>query len=235
MHVIYKITNKKNNKHYIGQSKNPHQRWYRHKAQSRYPKQVIHFAMAKYGLSNFDFAVLEEVENQEEANLKEEFWACEYNSYFPYGYNIAKCGNCKPLTEDIKQKISNTQKGRKVSFCKRAKISRALKGKGLTLEHRKAISEGLKNSEVENKGQFKKGNLPKSGFQKGNKPWNYGKSGYKVPAISEARKGKTKYTKEQVICMKNLKLDGYSYRFIAKKFNTVHTYVKKLINLYGDI
>jgi len=65
-------------------------------------------------------------------------------------------------------------------------------------------------------------------------PWNAGKSGYKVPAISKAKKGKTKYTTEQILYMKKLKSQNVSYRAIAKEFGTSHTYVKRLIETYGD-
>lgn len=244
-HSIYRITNKVNGKHYVGQTKNVRNRWNRHKelqkkandANYKYRKfiQVIHYALAKYGLENFEFVVVEEVETQEQANDREEHWARELNSYAPSGYNVTKCGEHKALSEETKRKISEAQKGRKVPKHRKQQISKTLTGRTLSEEHKQVISEGMKNSEVENTGQFQKGQkAPAKAFKKGHVPWNTGKSGYKVPAISKAKTGKTKYTTEQILYMKKLKSQGESYRAIAREFGTAHTYVKKLIETHGD-
>ena len=66
MKGIYKITNKINNKSYIGYSNNIERRWQEHMAryncQQEYNK-VLYKAIRKYGLSNFSFEVIEETEN----------------------------------------------------------------------------------------------------------------------------------------------------------------------------
>jgi group I intron endonuclease len=65
---IYKITNKINNKCYIGQSTNIEERWKAHKKKAfsgneesnkEYNK-ALYKAFRKYGIDNFDFSVLEE-------------------------------------------------------------------------------------------------------------------------------------------------------------------------------
>ena len=60
--AIYKITNKINNKCYIGQSNNPMQRWKSHKSHTNIGddigKSAIHDAMRKYGIENFEFSII---------------------------------------------------------------------------------------------------------------------------------------------------------------------------------
>ena len=62
MKAIYKITNKINNKCYIGQSNNPMQRWKRHKyhatSSDDIGKSAIHDALRKYGINNIEFSIL---------------------------------------------------------------------------------------------------------------------------------------------------------------------------------
>ena len=56
---VYKITNKLNNKIYIGQSVNIERRWKEHICDNR-KNSLIHLAIQKYGKDNFDFEVIEE-------------------------------------------------------------------------------------------------------------------------------------------------------------------------------
>ena len=66
MGYIYKITNKVNNKSYIGQTTRDDVtiRWKEHiKNSKREERMVIYRAFRKYGIDNFLFSVLEECEN----------------------------------------------------------------------------------------------------------------------------------------------------------------------------
>ena len=75
---IYKITNTVTGDFYIGSSKNVKHRWESHKWQSSWKKQPnnpMYLDMQKYGLDNFAFEILAEVE---ECSLKEkEQWFIE--------------------------------------------------------------------------------------------------------------------------------------------------------------
>lgn len=86
MKGIYKITNKINNKSYIGYSNNIERRWQEHmtryNCQQEYNK-VLYKAIRKYGLSNFSFEVIEETENLQE---REKYWIKYYDT-FNHGYN----------------------------------------------------------------------------------------------------------------------------------------------------
>lgn len=95
---IYKITNKQNNKCYIGQTIRPvEQRWNRHKNDAINNKLDTHFARAirYYGPENFLVEVIDIATSQEELTKKEQYWIQYYNTTIN-GYNetdaIDKCG-----------------------------------------------------------------------------------------------------------------------------------------------
>lgn len=56
--IIYKWTNKKNCKKYIGQTVNPRKRYLQHYNAERADSQMIDRAILKYGPKNFDYTVL---------------------------------------------------------------------------------------------------------------------------------------------------------------------------------
>ena len=90
MGYIYKITNKINNKVYIGQTKNLIKyRWQHHLWKANHPEQLdtdypLYRAMRKYGIQNFS---IEEIEQTNDLNIKEKYWIKYYNSVTPNGYN----------------------------------------------------------------------------------------------------------------------------------------------------
>lgn len=89
---IYKITNKINGKIYIGQSKNPKQRFNQHIKEKR--NSSIHNAIKKYGKNNFIFEIIEgPIENY---NEREIYWIKYYNSY-KLGYNNTLGGDEPPI------------------------------------------------------------------------------------------------------------------------------------------
>ena len=114
---IYKITNKLNNKVYIGQTiQKPIERFYQHcakKCDKYILNMVIHKAIFKYGKDNFTFEVIEEVPKQQ-LNEREEYWIKYYNSYTD-GYNSTKGGQKgnKPFKNiDNKTIIEQYQQGK---------------------------------------------------------------------------------------------------------------------------
>lgn len=95
---IYKITNKINNKVYIGKSSNIENRWKYHKIRYTYDKdynKVLYKAFRKYGLENFIFEVIEEMDEEiynKFANNREEYWITYYDS-IKNGYNSTSGGD----------------------------------------------------------------------------------------------------------------------------------------------
>ena len=97
MKAIYKITNKLNNKCYIGQSNNPTERFKKHKWQAISAedkgKSAIHDALREVGIENFTFEIIGWYEDY---NEKEKYYIKYYNSLVPNGYNIMAGGEEPP-------------------------------------------------------------------------------------------------------------------------------------------
>jgi group I intron endonuclease len=138
---IYILTNKINNKKYVGQTTQKiNRRLKRHELSNE--NQFIHKAIKKYGWNNFK---------------KFYFWCPEFLLDFfekvlikilntivdnKKGYNLTYGGNSKKhLSENVKLKISKFNKGKKISEEQKVKISKARKGIVFTEEHKKNISK----------------------------------------------------------------------------------------------
>lgn len=97
---IYKLTNLKNNKIYIGQSINIKNRWNQHKNIKN--NTVISRAIFKYGWDNFKKEVIEYCKKKE-LNEKEIYWINFYNCLIPRGYNVSLGGQNTSNLEKIKR------------------------------------------------------------------------------------------------------------------------------------
>ena len=109
MGVIYKLTNLKNKKIYVGQTIQFEKRMNHH----RHSKQPgVDAAIRKYGWENFSVEILEECP-EEMLDEREIFWIAELNSMFPNGYNLTSGGNAKRIvSEATRAKLSAIGKGR---------------------------------------------------------------------------------------------------------------------------
>ena len=111
MHYLYRITNTVKSKVYIGQTINPASRWYRHKADSAYPKQVLHFAIKKYGNENFIFEVIACCLTQDNANYLEIELIKQYDSRNQKkGYNINEGGFGGKLSDEAQKRATESRK-----------------------------------------------------------------------------------------------------------------------------
>lgn len=91
---IYKITNKVNNKVYIGQTRyTVESRWRQHlkNYNIEHRKQPLYMAFDKYGIENFEVEQVEEV-NVDKLDEREIFWIAKYDS-FKNGYNATIGGS----------------------------------------------------------------------------------------------------------------------------------------------
>lgn len=95
---LYKITNKINNKKYIGITNNIERRWGNEKSYPSNPKrrQIIQEAIHKYGAENFSFEILERNLSIEEAVEKEKRLIEELQTLRPNGYNLHPGGEYHP-------------------------------------------------------------------------------------------------------------------------------------------
>jgi group I intron endonuclease len=172
MGIIYKITNKINNKEYIGQSIHNDDKYY---GSGKYIKRAIE----KYGTENFEKEIIEECSN-DILDEREKYWINEYNT-FENGYNLTLGGQNgwmtgKKHTEETKEKISKKLKGENNPFY----------GKKHSDETKKKISNSIKESDEWNKKIKSKEHRNKlSKSQKGRKHTDETKR-----KISEINKGK---------------------------------------------
>ena len=104
---IYKITNIKNNKCYIGQSINIEKRFYAYKELACSGQPKIYNALKKYNINNFKFEIIFKLKkiNIELLNKLEIAYISYYNSN-KNGYNIQSGGKNSLHTIETKNKIS---------------------------------------------------------------------------------------------------------------------------------
>jgi group I intron endonuclease len=182
---IYKITNRVNGKIYIGSAKSVSHRLSEHKwylKNNNHENPHLQNAVNKYGLDNFDFSILEDVE-QSKLLEREQYYLDLYKSYEEEtGYNIrrkAKSNLGLKHSKETIRKISENNKGknlgkhlgkdnpffgkkhleetkqklrRKRSIETRKKISECRKGMHLSEETKRKMSQSLKGKKPWNKG-----------------------------------------------------------------------------------
>ena len=92
MNYIYCFENKKNHHKYVGQTNNIKTRYSAHKSQAFNPNSkdyncLFHKKIREYGLENFDFYIIEVIENndQEYVDSREVFWIKILNSWCRHG------------------------------------------------------------------------------------------------------------------------------------------------------
>lgn len=158
--IIYKITNIKTSKIYIGlTSVSLRERWTNHKSNCKNPDKytsALYCSMRKHGVENFSIEEIDRAETLEELNIKEKTYIKALNSLVPNGYNLDNGGgsqNCHPETRakisvtlkgrPIKNRMNGAPKGRPVSQERREQISKTLMGRS-----NKALYKGVMCSET---------------------------------------------------------------------------------------
>ncbi len=117
MQGIYCIINKLNNKRYVGSSKNIARRMdYHHKSLLRNNKHWnchLQSAWNKYGESSFDFLIIEEVSNETELNVREQYWMDFHRATErEFGYNLALRADRSQHSPETIAKMIKSRKGK---------------------------------------------------------------------------------------------------------------------------
>jgi hypothetical protein len=158
IYTIYKTTNLINDRYYIGvhKSKNPNDRYL---GSGRSIKESI----KKYGAANFNKEVLFTYDSYEAAYNKEAEIVTQELIDDPLSYNMTLGGRGgRSLSNDVKERIGNSNRGKKRSAELRKHMSESRKG-------RIPWNKGLKRSQV---------------------PWNKGLKGLSGTPCSEETKEK---------------------------------------------
>lgn len=142
MPFIYCITNQINGKQYVGKtSLTIQQRFMEHisdSQRSRYNKRPLYDAFNKYGISNFIVEKLEEVKNDEEACIREQYWIKKLGT-FHNGYNVTYGGDGKRLYDYEQlaksyQKHQSVKKVAEIFHCDEKPIRLACKEYGIQIQ-----------------------------------------------------------------------------------------------------
>lgn len=118
---VYKVTNKVNNKVYIGiTNKGAGARFKQHLFDAEHGSQYrFHRAIRKYGKENFEVSIIAFCDNADELKENEIKFISEYESMNPdKGYNMTEGGDGtfgRVCTLETRLKISEANKGKKVS------------------------------------------------------------------------------------------------------------------------
>lgn len=116
--IIYKITNLKNNKVYIGQTRQTlKQRLQRHFSRAKNEFKFNYClcnAIRKYGKNSFVAEVIDIADSKERLDELEIYWINKYNSLTPNGYNMTSGGggtSSYTHTDETKEIMSKKKRG----------------------------------------------------------------------------------------------------------------------------
>lgn len=173
---IYQITNKVNNKIYIGSSVNIEKRWREHKSDlknNRHHSKHLQRSWELHGSSAFEFTILEIVENSKLLLEREQHYLDNLKPYereigynncasasSPLGYkhseearsNMSKAKIGHKHSEETKRKMSKAHKGRVFTEESKRKMSKSATGRKASSEAKKKMSQSRKGREAWNKG-----------------------------------------------------------------------------------
>jgi group I intron endonuclease len=140
-HIIYKTTNIKTGKFYIGKHSTDN-------LEDGYLGSgiALNDSIKKYGIENFKREIIEFCQDPEHLSEREKYWIVSENSIIPNGYNISLGGKGgdnfthNPNKDVIREKMSINRKPRKATPEERERRSRMMIGKKLK-SHKKIQCE----------------------------------------------------------------------------------------------
>lgn len=158
---VYLIWHKPTGKCYVGQTvMTVAERMRSHRSKAKNAKKcnemAVTAAIRKHGWGEFDYAILEQCNDQDELNDTERYWINHYDSLAPNGYNIQAGGTLgvdaaaarerrrqsaigRALSDETKRKISEANKGKVVSDEAKAKMAAAKIGSSRSDETKEKI------------------------------------------------------------------------------------------------
>lgn len=147
---VYLITNKINDHKYVGGSVNIQERFRQHKNYNDVENSAIDKAIKKYGADNFTYQIITEL--PADWNIigeHEKYWIKFYNTFHDKKhYNLTNGGECFEFSQETKDKISKSRKGK---YCGEKNHNY---GKHLPKEVRNKISKSRKGRFVKEQNAF---------------------------------------------------------------------------------
>lgn len=136
LYCVYMHINKINGKRYIGQTKQSvERRWGGNGCNYKYCP-YFYRAIKKYGWNNFEHIIIQDNLTKEEANLLENLNIIAFNTINrDFGYNLTTGGEQPIYSEEAKQKMSESHKGKHLSEETKKKMSESQKGNTRTKDY----------------------------------------------------------------------------------------------------
>lgn len=214
MLYIYKFTNKITGKCYIGQTNNIEKRKRGHKSESFNPKAngynlPFHCAIRKYGWDNFDFKIIEEVNDEmgrDYLNEREMFFIDLFQSTIDkngYNYTYGGGGNSRPPLS-FEEKV------------KRSKVFSVEEVKDI----QQMLIDGYEYFEIKKKYSI----LTDSFLSNINNGWNFKREDLDYP-LCKVHTRFSKETKQQII--QDIK-DNVAYATISEKYGISPGYISMI-------
>ena len=176
MGYIYKITNIKNNKCYIGVTtkKDVNERWAQHKSSIKCGNgcPLLMKAFKKYGENSFKFEVIVMCFDEDVFKFEDEYIK-KYNSASPNGYNVAQGGKIgmsflgMKHSEETKKKIGEKSK----EYCNRPEVKERAREVAIEFNRAHNIAELQRKSEKWNKA-LEEGRIGNRGGKRDNETKN---------------------------------------------------------------
>lgn len=113
--VVYLITCLVSGKIYVGSAKNFYKRYLSYQQVWKRPKRAIDHALAKYGVDQFVFSIMETVEDSKNLVEREQSYLDSIQPFRDFGYNICPVAGSSlgtRRTEESRRNISNSLKGK---------------------------------------------------------------------------------------------------------------------------
>lgn len=150
---VYKITNQITGKEYVGfTTRSVEHRFKKHKSMV-YKKgcSALYRAMEKYGKENFTVQVLFTSEDLSELKKAESEYIISHRTLSPHGYNLTTGGEHPTITQEARNNLSKSMKGRKILW--KNKVSEGVKKLWENEEYR----ERQTKQRHEKRGKYRKG------------------------------------------------------------------------------
>lgn len=158
---VYKMTNVKNNKVYIGKTNDLNRRLEEHldvvkRGVGSKDYYIIHAAINKYGIENFIIEIIEVCEIEKISFEREIYFVALYKSNIhrygsDFGYNMTDGGEGptgRKASQETRKKLSESHKGYIMPEWQKKKISESNKGKIVSEETRKKLSQSKKGRKL---------------------------------------------------------------------------------------
>jgi len=166
MQGIYKISNSKNGKFYIGSSKDLKYRWEQHLwmlKNNRHDNIHLQRAWNKDGSEAFSIELVEAVEDVDKLFEVEQGWLDRLDYGLVYNMNRAAQGRRGvPMSEEHKAKISAALKGRVMSEAQKKLLSEIKKARPMSDDQKKLMSDARRGQPGHKKSEEEKRKISES-------------------------------------------------------------------------